>query len=90
MKQPQKQPQQPMLMRRAGETDEEQRFREAINRLTGQIMSVVDSTLPLRTAPAEAQRQRHMVRGHLKEAALLARDALELSRALGSEETETV
>lgn len=67
-----------ILPTRAGETDEERRLREAINRTCGQALAALDSAIRLRTAPADAQRSRHVARGHLQDFALKAMHALAL------------
>jgi hypothetical protein len=55
----------PILPRRAGETDAEKRLREALNRMSGQMMHAVDSAMNLRSAPPHAQRSRHTARNAL-------------------------
>lgn len=65
-----------LIPRRTGETDEERRLREAINRHCGQVMSAVDAALALRNAPQDAQRERHVARGHLVDFGLHALNAL--------------
>lgn len=64
-----------LLPERAGETDEERRLREAVNRLTGQLMGTLDAALRLRSAPNEAQKFRHVARSHLVEFSLKAMHA---------------
>lgn len=71
----------PILPVPSGLPDEEARFRDAINRIMGQMISTMDAAIGLRTAPQEAQRQRHMARGKLLEAALLMANAHAISRA---------
>jgi hypothetical protein len=63
---------------RAGETDDERRLREAINRLGGQLMQTVDSAIAMRTATGEAQRIRHIARNDLRQFALNAMLAFHL------------
>lgn len=65
-----------LLPERMNETDSERRLREAINRLGGQLVAVLDSAMALRTAPSDAQRERHRARGHLKDFAASAMIAL--------------
>lgn len=65
-----------LLPERQHETDAEKRLREAINRLGGQMLSVLDSAMALRTAAQDAQRERHRARGHLKDFAATAMIAL--------------
>jgi hypothetical protein len=62
---PTKERQAPLIAPRPNETDEEQRFREAMERLGGQIMTTLDSAIQTRTAAPETQRSRHLVRGEL-------------------------
>ena len=76
---------QTLLPVRSGETDDERRLREAINRLSGQILNAVDAAIQFRSAPAEAQRIRHMARAKLVEGAVLAMHALALTASPPSE-----
>lgn len=69
----------PLLPERPGETDEERRLREALDRIGGQFLTAVDSAMRLRTAPQEARRARSVVRARLIEAALNAQLAHALS-----------
>lgn len=65
----------PLLPRRAGETDDERRLREALNRLGGQALQAVDSAINLRGAAPVVARTRHHARGHMVDfctAAMLA------------------
>lgn len=78
-------PQSQLLPERAGETDDERRLREAINRLGGQLLSTIDAAIKLRTAVGEAQKARHTARGHLRDAGLLAMHALAVTVQPGSE-----
>lgn len=68
-----------LLPNRADYSDEERRLREAINRLTDQMMKTLDSAIHLRSASNEAQRARHLARGHLVDFALKAMHAMALS-----------
>ena len=68
-----------ILPARTGETDEERRLREALNRFAGQFLATLDSAIALRTAPGEAARARHLARGHLQDACLTAMHAHLLS-----------
>lgn len=70
-----------ILPPRADESDEEQRLREAINRLSGQLIALLDAAIRFRTAPPEAQRMRHLARGHLVDFSLKAMHAQALSAA---------
>lgn len=76
---PKDQPPQRLLPPRNGETDDEKRLREAINRIGGQLIATLDAAIKLRNAPAEAQRTRHMARGELVKVALLSMQALALT-----------
>lgn len=62
---PEKKKPDPLISPRPSEEDEERRFREAMERLGGQIMSTVDSAIGLRTASSGVQRSRHIIRGEL-------------------------
>lgn len=70
-----------LLPARAGESDDERRLRESINRMGAGLLSTLDSAIRLRTAPAEAQRTRHLARGNLVDFALKAMHALNLTAA---------
>lgn len=70
-----------LLPARSGEADDERRLREAINRLSGQMLAAIDGAIQFRSAPAEAQRIRHMARGELAKAAVLAMHAYSLTVA---------
>ncbi|KHQ51106.1 MULTISPECIES: hypothetical protein [Mameliella] len=63
----------------AGESDEERRFREAINRKAGEMQGVVDAAIALRTAPGEVSRARHRARADLEDFAIKAQHAFRLS-----------
>jgi len=76
---PKEQPLPRLLPGRAGETDDEKRLREALNRIGGKLISTLDAAIQLRTAPSEAQRTRHMVRGQLLIAATLAMQAFAIA-----------
>lgn len=69
---------------RAGESDEECRLREALNRHAEGFMKALDSAISLRTAPSDAQRIRHLARGDMLNALLKARHAYELAQPEGS------
>lgn len=55
----------PFLCQRAGETDEERRLREAIERQASQLMQTLDAAIMLRTAPSDVARVRHLARNDL-------------------------
>jgi len=73
----------PIIAPRMNEDDEEQRFREAMERLGGQIIATLDSTIQTRTAAPETQRSRHLVRGELATALLRAMNTFHLHRHAG-------
>lgn len=75
-----------LLPARPGESDEEKRLREALNRLSEQMIRTIDSAIQFRTAPQVAQRARHMARGELTKACLLAMQAHYLVAAPTGEE----
>lgn len=76
-----------ILPTRRGETDDEQRLREAINRLAGQMLGTLDAALALRTAPQASQRARHVARGHLVEFAVMAMHAMALKESADGDAT---
>lgn len=61
------------------ESDEEQRLREALNRHLGAALDTLDSAIRLRTAPNDAKRLRHLMRGDLLRAGQMGMDAHALS-----------
>lgn len=67
------------LVPRAGETDEERRLREAINRQASQLLQTLDAAVNLRTASSDVARTRHLARGDLLNFALKAMHAHALS-----------
>lgn len=69
-----------LLPARDGESDEERRLREAINRAAGQVLTALDAAVRLRTASPRASKARHRARGHLEDFGLVAMHALALSR----------
>lgn len=71
---------------RPGESDDERRLREALNRLAGQMVGTIDAAIQFRTAPQPAQRARHMARGELVKACLLGMQALYLVPVQAEEE----
>lgn len=81
MVQPEKKKPESLIAPRPNETDEERRFREAMERLGGQIMSTVDAAIGLRTASPGVQRSRHIVRGELGGALLRAMNTLYMHAA---------
>lgn len=75
-----------LLPARPGESDDERRLREALNRLGGQMVGVIDAAIQFRTAPQAAQRARHMARGELLKACLLGMQALYMKGDTAAEE----
>lgn len=70
-----------LLAPRTVETDAEQLFRERFNRLAGQIVDGLDAAIRTRTAPAEAQKMRQVMRQHLLNAGLSGLYAITLHQA---------
>jgi hypothetical protein len=58
------------------DTPGEARLRASYNAGSNKLMADLDAALRLRTSPAESQRIRHLVRGKLREAGLMAMDAM--------------
>jgi len=77
----------PLIAPRENETDEEQRFREALERLGGQLIQTIDSAIGMRTAHADTQRSRHLARGELQQALLRGLNTYHLHRATGPART---
>lgn len=73
----------PLIAPRPNEDDDEQRFREALERLGSQIMATMDSAICMRTASADTQRSRHLTKGELTNALLRALNTFHLHRAAG-------
>ncbi len=71
-----------ILPARPGESDDERRLREAINRHGGQLLATLDAAIKMRSAPGDAQRARHLAKGHLQDFALKAM----LAHAIAAEE----
>lgn len=69
------------LPARPGETDDERRLREALNRNAAAMLRSLDAAIALRTAPSEAQRMRHLARGDMTSALLKAMHAYALTQA---------
>ena len=67
-----------MIPQRPGETDEEGRMRESINRQTGQLLQTLDAAIGMRNAPPHVQRARHLARGDLLNFSLKAMHTLAL------------
>lgn len=73
-----------LLTPRSGETDEETRLREALDRLGGQIIATLDAAICLRTAQPETQRERHRVRGSVRDALVQAMSVHDMHIHLGA------
>lgn len=69
------------LPERPGETDDEKRLREALNRHCGAALRVLDSAIRLRQAPSRVQRERHLARGELSSFALRAMHSFAMAAA---------
>lgn len=65
------------LPKREGETDDERRFREAMDRLCGQMVTTIDAALRTRSLPQEGKRNRHKAIANLKDMAIHARAAFD-------------
>lgn len=70
-----------ILPPRDGETSEERRLRETLNRRAGQLLTTLDAAIALRTAPADAAKARHQARSSLMDFARKAQHAHSLSVA---------
>lgn len=68
-----------ILPPRAGETDDERRLREAINRHSAGLLTALDSALRLRTASGPAQRARNVTKTNIENAALWAMQAFQIN-----------
>lgn len=68
-----------ILPERAGETDDEKRLREAINRQCAGILTALDSAIKLRSAKGPAQRARNVAKRYLENAALWAMQAYSIN-----------
>lgn len=69
------------LVQRSGESDEEQRLRESINRQALQLIQTLDAAISLRKAPATAARVRHLARGDLLNFCLKAMHSKQICQA---------
>ena len=65
---------------RSGETDDEARLREAVDRQAGKLLATLDSAIKFRTAPGEARAARHRAKGHLLDFCLKAIHTQALAR----------
>lgn len=72
-----------MIAPRRNEDDDEQRFREALERHGAQILQTLDASISLRTASHGTQRSRHLVRGQIVSALIGAMNTFHLHRAVG-------
>ena len=66
----------PFLPVRVGETDDERRLREMIERTCGQMMGALDSAIRCRNLPEQGKRDRHQARAHLRDFAVHAMSAI--------------
>lgn len=73
--------QEAFLPKRQGETDEEARLREAIDRQAAKLLRTLDAAISLRQAPADVARTRHLARGDLQGFCLKAMHAQALLAA---------
>lgn len=73
----------PLIAPRPNEDDDEQRFREAMERHAGQMMQTLDASIALRSAAPETQRSRHLARGQLVAFLLQSLNTYHLHRAQG-------
>ena len=65
-----------ILPERRGETDDERRLRETINRLGGQMLAALDSAINFRIAPQQAQKARNIALTKITDFSLCAMNAL--------------
>lgn len=75
------------LAPRGGETDAEQRLREALNGLAVKAVNALDAAIELRTASPETQRARHRARGAIHDAILMMQGVQTLHLHLGPNKT---
>jgi hypothetical protein len=73
----------PLIAPRPNEDDDEQRFREAMERLGGQMIATLDSAIGMRTASPDTQRSRHLARGDLVNAMLRSLNTYHMHRTIG-------
>ena len=73
----------PMLAPRPNEDDDEQMFREALERHGSKLLSTLDSAIELRAAAADTQRCRHLVRGSIVSALTQAMNTYYMHRLIG-------
>lgn len=73
----------PLIAPRPAEDDDEQMFRESMERLGAKLMATLDAQVGLRTAASDTQRSRHLVRGAVVTALTQAMNTYYLHRLLG-------
>ena len=71
------------LPARPGESDQEQRIREALDRQARQMLSTLDGSLRLREAPGSVSRARALAKTALEEFCVKAMHAFVLNEATG-------
>lgn len=62
------------------DTPDQARLRSALNSHSAAMLKAIDGSLRLRTAPAEAQRLRHIASNYLRDAGLNALHAYSLTK----------
>lgn len=73
----------PLIAPRPTEDDDEQMFRESLERSGAKLLSTLDAKVELRTSAPDTQRARHLVRGAIVAALTQAMNAYYLHRHLG-------
>jgi len=71
----------PQIVPPPSQSHDADRLREALNRHADAFLASVDAALPLRQAPGEAARLRHVARQKLVEAGQAAMQAMALAEA---------
>ena len=73
----------PLIAPRPVEDDDEQMFREAMERLGGKMLNTLDQRIELRSSQPDTQRSRHLVRGAIVGALTQAMNTYYMHRLLG-------
>lgn len=73
----------PLIAPRPSEDDDEQMFREALERLGAKLMATLDQRIELRSSAPDTQRARHLVRGAVVTALTQGMNTYYLHRLLG-------
>lgn len=73
----------PLVAPRPNEDGEEQRFREALERMGAGLLQTLDAAIGMRTASPDTQRSRHLARGSLQDSLLRMLNTYHLHRATG-------